>query len=57
MMSFSVATDRPFPSVDLTDRPLIAFLYMAGDCLMDLFGPMYWAALIVGFVDAEIFLN
>jgi hypothetical protein len=30
---------------------------MIGGCLMDLFGPMFWAALIVGFLDAEIFLN
>jgi hypothetical protein len=43
--------------VDLTGRPVLAFLYALGGCLMDLFGPMFWAALIVGFLYAEIFLN
>jgi hypothetical protein len=43
--------------VDLTGRPVIAFLYAIGGGLMDLFGPMFWAALIVGFLYAEIFLN
>jgi len=43
--------------VDLTGRPVIAFLYVIGGGLMDLFGPMFWAALIVGFLYAEIFLN
>ena len=43
--------------VDLTGRPAIAFLYAIGGWLMDLFGPMFWAVLIVGFLNAEIFLN
>jgi hypothetical protein len=43
--------------VDLTGRPVLAVLYAFGGCLMDLFGPMFWAALIVGFLYAEIFLN
>ena len=43
--------------VDLTGRPVIAFLYVIGGGLMDLFEPMFWAVLIVGFFYAEIFLN
>ena len=39
--------------VDLTGRPVIAFLYLLGGCLMGLFGPMFWAVLIVGFFYAE----
>jgi hypothetical protein len=57
MVSFRTDTDRPLVSIDLAGRPVIAFLYTIGGCLMDLFGPMFWAALIVGFIDAEIFLN
>jgi hypothetical protein len=57
MVSFPTDTDRPSVSIDLAGQPVIAFLYMIGGCLMDLFGPMFWAALIVGFLDAEIFLN
>ena len=43
--------------VDLTGRPVIAFLYLLGGCRMGLFGPMFWVVLIVGFFYAEIFLN
>jgi hypothetical protein len=57
MLSFPAGTDRSFPSVDLADQPAIAFLYAIGGCLMDLFGPMFWAVLIVGFLNAEIFLK
>jgi hypothetical protein len=57
MLSFPADTDRPFVSVDFADQPVIAFLYAIGGCLMDLFGPMFWAVLIVGFLNAEIFLN
>jgi len=39
--------------VDLTGRPVIAFLYLLDGCLMGLFGPMFWAVLIVGFFYAE----
>jgi hypothetical protein len=57
MVSFPIDTDRPFVSVDLASQPVIAFLYVIGGGLMDLFGPMFWAVLIVGFFYAEIFLN
>jgi hypothetical protein len=57
MVSFPIDTDRLFPSVDLAGQPVIGFLYAMGGCLMDLFGPMFWAVLIVGFFYAEIFPN
>ena len=57
MLSFPADTDRQPVSIDLAGQPAIAFLYAIGGCLMDLFGPMFWAALIVGFFYAEIFLS
>jgi len=57
MLSFPGDMDRPFVSVDFAGQPVIAVLYAIGGCLMDLFGPMFWAVLIVGFLNAEIFLN
>ena len=57
MVSFRTDMDRPLVSIDLTGQPVIALLYAIGGCLMDLFGPMFWAALIVGFFYAEIFLS
>jgi len=57
MVSFRTDMDRPLVSIDLTGQPVIAFLYAIGGCLMDLFGPMFWAVLIVGFFYAEIFLS
>jgi hypothetical protein len=57
MLSFPGDTDRPFVSVDFAGQPVIAVLYAIGGWLMDLFGPMFWAVLIVGFLNAEIFLN
>jgi len=57
MLSFPGDMDRPFVSVDFAGQPVIAVLYAIGGWLMDLFGPMFWAVLIVGFLNAEIFLN
>jgi hypothetical protein len=57
MLSFPGDTDRPLVSVDFAGQPVIAVLYAIGGWLMDLFGPMFWAVLIVGFLNAEIFLN
>jgi hypothetical protein len=57
MVSFRTDMDRPLVSIDLTGQPVIAFIYAIGGCLMDLFGPMFWAVLIVGFFYAEIFLS
>ena len=52
----NAAQSEPVP-LDLSNRPVVALAYTIGGCLMDLFGPMFWAALIVGFFYAEIFLN
>jgi len=57
MVSFRTDMDRPLVSIDLTGQPVIACLYAIGGCLMDLFGPMFWAVLIVGFFYAEIFMS
>jgi hypothetical protein len=39
---------------DFTDQPEIALLYATAGWLMELFGPMFWAALIVLLVQAEL---
>jgi hypothetical protein len=39
----------------LADQPLIAVLYAVTGCLMELLGPAFWAALVVLFVQAELF--
>ena len=49
----------PFPTsrvreVDFSDRPVIALLYAVSGVLMEVLGPMFWAALIVLFVQAEL---
>jgi hypothetical protein len=41
--------------IDFADQPAIAVLYVIAGGLMEFFGPMFWAALIVLFVQAEIF--
>jgi hypothetical protein len=40
---------------DFTDQPEIAVLYAITGCLMELLGPAFWAALVVLFVQAELF--
>ena len=52
----NAAPSEPVPT-DLSNRPVIALAYAIGDSLMELFGPMFWAALIVGFLYAEVLLN
>ena len=42
--------------LDFASQPLIAVLYMISVALVEFFGPMFWAALIVLFIQAE-FLN
>jgi hypothetical protein len=39
--------------LDFVDQPLIAVLYMISVALVEFFGPMFWAALIVLFIPAE----
>jgi len=46
---------HPVPGLDFTDHPFIALLYDISGALMELLGPMFWAALIVLFIQAELF--
>jgi hypothetical protein len=39
---------------DFTDQPKIALLYAITGSLMELLGPVFWAALIVLWVRAEL---
>lgn len=39
--------------LDFANQPLIAVLYMISAALVELFGPMFWAMLIVLFIQAE----
>ena len=61
MHSYSIDPD-PFPfsrvrEVDFSDQPVIAGLYAVSGVLMEILGPMFWAALIVLFIQAEQFTN
>jgi hypothetical protein len=40
--------------LDFADQPLLAVLYMISAALVEFFGPMFWAALIVLFIQAEL---
>jgi hypothetical protein len=39
--------------LDVADQPLLAVLYAISAALVEFFGPMFWAALIVLFIQAE----
>ena len=39
--------------LDFADQPLIAVLYIISAALVEFFGPMFWAALIMLFIQAE----
>ena len=41
--------------LDFIDRPGIGTLYAISGVLLDLIGPMFWAALIVLFIQAQFF--
>jgi len=43
--------------VDFSDQPKIAQLYAISGVLMNVLGAVFWAALIVLFVQAELFTN
>jgi hypothetical protein len=63
MRSYPINSESfPFPTsrvreVDFSDQPAIAVLYGVTGVLMEVFGPMFWAALIVLFIQAELFTN
>lgn len=39
--------------LNFADQPLIDILYMISAALVEFFGPMFWAVLIVLFIQAE----
>ena len=39
--------------LDFADQPLIIVLYTMSAALIEFFGPMFWAVLIVLFIQAE----
>jgi hypothetical protein len=41
--------------VDFAEQPVIALLYEISAVLMEMLGPLFWAALIVLFLRAEFF--
>jgi hypothetical protein len=41
--------------IDFPERGGLALLYTISDALVELLGPMFWAMLIVLFVQAELF--
>ena len=47
----------PAAYLDVIDCPGIATLYAISGALLDLLGPMFWAALIVLFIQAELFTS
>jgi len=51
--SFPFPTSRP-REVDFCDQPAVAVLYQISGVLMEILSPMFWAALIVLFIQAEL---
>jgi hypothetical protein len=49
--------DEPVREIDLSDQPTVALIYGVFAALMEMLGPMFWAALIVLFIQAELFTN
>jgi len=49
----AVFWSQPWNS-DFADQPVIALLYAVTGSLMELLGPIFWAALAVLFVQAEL---
>jgi hypothetical protein len=40
--------------LDVADQPLLAVLHTISAALVEFFGPMFWAALIVLLIQAEL---
>ena len=57
MVSSPFDTDRQPIAIDFSDRPTLALLYALSGWLMNFLGPMFWAALIVAFLYAEMFTS
>ena len=54
--SFPYPTSR-VREVDFSEQPVIAVIYEISRVLMEMLGPMFWAALIVLFTQAELFTH
>lgn len=54
--SFPFLTNR-LRQVDCSDQPAIALLYAISGVLMEILGPVFWAALVVLSIQAELFTN
>ena len=50
----SIAFGAQPVDVGFADRPVVALLYAVTGRLMELLGPIFWAALIILFVRAEL---
>jgi hypothetical protein len=48
---------RPAHCPNFVDQPAIAAIYAISGVLMETLGPMFWAALIVLFIQAQLFKN
>jgi hypothetical protein len=46
--------DQPVGHVDIPDRGFLARVYAISYAVVEILGPMFWAALFVLFVEAEI---
>jgi hypothetical protein len=61
MSGLFVEEERPeFPAsgpinIDITGRPVIAALYVVSGVILNVLGPVFWAAVIGLFLYAEIF--
>jgi len=51
--SFPLPTSGPC-EIDFSDQPVVAVLYQISGVLMEILGPMFWAALIALFIQAEL---
>ena len=52
----ALPTQAPI-DLDFTGRPVVAAIYTISGLLMRILGPVYWAAVIVLFVYAELFTS
>jgi hypothetical protein len=43
--------------VDFPERGVLAGLYRVSGAIVDILGPMFWAALFVLFIEAEFFIS
>jgi hypothetical protein len=51
---FRAFSGRSPIEIDFTGRPVIADLYFVSGLMMKVLGPVYWAALVLMFIYAEL---